>query len=160
MARLRILRFCAVAGFILLWLGCGPNPAERSGPDPAATTLSSHSAAAVQWEEGWAQAFARARSEDKVVLVTFYADWCVWCKRLESTTFRDEKVASALASRVVPLRLDVEGQGRQASSDLGVATLPTTLILDSDGTERGRIDGYLPPAEFLARLGALVGHEG
>lgn len=29
---------------------------------------------------------------------------------------------------------------------------PTVLILDSDGTERGRIEGYLPNDEFRARL--------
>lgn len=34
---------------------------------------------------------------------------------------------------------------------------PTVLLLDSDGKERVRLEGYLPNADFLAALGSGLG---
>ncbi len=111
----------------------------------------------IQWAGTWDAAFFRARSEEKVVLVTFYADWCIWCKRLEDTTLADSSVASFLAENAVPVRLDVDGDGRKLSDQYRVDGLPTVLLLRNDGTELGRIPGYLPPEGFLERVRALIG---
>jgi thiol:disulfide interchange protein len=97
-------------------------------------------------------ALERARTEGKPVLVNFYADWCVWCKRLESTTLRDAKVASVLQNRVVPLSLDVDRDGKELSNEYRVDGLPTIIVLDASGQEIGRIPGYMPPDSFLERV--------
>jgi len=110
----------------------------------------------VQWAQTWDAAFFRAKSEEKVVLVTFYADWCIWCKKLEDTTLADSSVASFLAERTVPVRLDVDGDGRELSDEYRVDGLPTVLVLNNDGTELGRIPGYLPPEGFLERIRSFV----
>ena len=111
----------------------------------------------VQWAGSWDAAFFRARSEEKVVLVTFYADWCIWCKKLEDTTLADSSVVSFLAENTVPVRLDIDGNGRDLSDEYRVDGLPTVLILKNDGTELGRIPGYLPPEGFLERIRSFVG---
>lgn len=111
----------------------------------------------IQWTGTWDAAFFRARSEEKIVLVTFYADWCIWCKRLEDTTLADDSVASFLAENTVPVRLDVDGTGRKLSDQYRVDGLPTVLLLRNDGTELGRIPGYLSPEGFLERVRALIG---
>ncbi|RLE24383.1 MAG: hypothetical protein DRJ65_09975 [Acidobacteria bacterium] len=111
----------------------------------------------VQWAQTWDAALFRARSEEKVVLVTFYADWCIWCKKLEDTTLADSSVVSFLAEKTVPVRLDVDGAGRELSDEYRVDGLPTVLILKNDGTELGRIPGYLPPEGFLERIRSFVG---
>ena len=118
----------------------------------AGDTVSGHGSVAVDWEKGMPAALERARTEGKPVLVNFYADWCVWCKRLDSTTLHDAKVAALLRDRVVPVRLDVEGNGRRLSNEYRVDGLPTVLVLDADGREIGRIPGYMPPAGFLERV--------
>lgn len=38
-----------------------------------------------------------------------------------------------------------------------VVWTPTVLLLDSDGEERARLEGYLPTADFLAALEAGLG---
>lgn len=144
----------AVATFFLAG-GCGrPESPEPSG---IATTVSTHGAVEVSWGKDLPSALDRARIEGKPVLVNFYADWCVWCKRLESTTLRDAEVTYLLRDRVVPVSLDVDGDGRDLSDRYRVEGLPTILVLDADGRELGRIPGYLPPTGFLEMMKELIG---
>ena len=115
-----------------------------------------HGAVEVAWEKDFADALERARTEGKPVLVNFYADWCVWCKRLESTTFRDNQVKTLLRDRVVPVSLDVEGDGRELSDTYRVDGLPTILVLDGTGREIGRIPGYMAPTGFLETVDGII----
>jgi len=150
-ARKSIVPGVAVAALLLA--GC-----SRPGPPPAAAVepVSNHATVKVEWEPDLPSALERARKEDKPVLVTFYADWCVWCKRFESTTLHDAQVASMLRDRVVPLSLDVDGAGKELSNEYRVDGLPTILVLDSGGHELGRIPGYMPPQSFLERIEELL----
>ena len=120
----------------------------------------SHGAQAVEWETEWARAFERARTEGKVVVADFYADWCVWCKHMDGTTFQDAKVTELMAERVVPLKLDTDRGGRDLAVELRVQNLPTIVIFDVDGDELGRIPGYASPASFVASLNEFLSREG
>ncbi len=131
---------------------------SRPEPTPAVPIepVSNHATVKITWEKDLPSALERARNEGKPVLVNFYADWCVWCKRLESTTLRDAKVASVLQDRVVPLSLNVEGSGRDLSNEYRVDGLPTIIVLDAGGREIGRIPGYMPPESFLKRVEGIL----
>ncbi len=142
------LTFAALAAFIILTACSGPEPASEA---PVAA-VANHATVEVTWETAMPAALERARTEGKPVLVNFYADWCVWCKRLESTTLRDSKVAALLSDRVVPVNLDVDGDGRELSNQYRVDGLPTVLVLDASGREIGRIPGYMPPTGFLEKV--------
>ncbi len=142
------LTFAALAAFIILTACSGPEPASEA---PVAA-VANHATVEVTWETAMPAALKRARTEGKPVLVNFYADWCVWCKRLESTTLRDAKVASVLQNKVVPLSLNVEGDGKELSNEYQVDGLPTVIVLDAGGREIGRIHGYMPPDSFLDRV--------
>jgi thiol:disulfide interchange protein len=137
------------AAATLVGTACGR---PEGAPPFTAETVSNHGSVTVEWENDFPAAIERARSEGKPVLVNFYADWCVWCKRLESTTLRDAKVAALLSDRVVPVNLNVEGDGRELSNRYHVDGLPTILVLDASGNEIGRIPGYMPPTGFLERV--------
>ncbi|HHQ48466.1 MAG TPA: DUF255 domain-containing protein [Acidobacteria bacterium] len=126
--------------------GNGTTKAAEDLPPVAA----SHSTKGVQWITDWDTALSRAKKENKVVVVDFYADWCVWCRRLDSTTYRDPSVVQFLAKKTIPLKLNVEGSpGRSLANKYGVDGLPTIVILGTDGTELGRIPGYMPADRFL-----------
>ena len=135
---------------------CGGGPAEDVSSAPLIETVSTHASARLDWEDSWESAFTRARSEDKPVLVTFEAEWCVWCKKLESTTYRDSEVMSLIAASMVPLALDVDGSGKELSNEFAVESLPTVLVVSPDGRERGRINGYLPPGQFVDAVSEIL----
>jgi thiol:disulfide interchange protein len=141
------------AAATLVGTACGRHEAA---PPAVAETVSNHGSVTVEWEKDFPAAIERARSEGKPVLVNFYADWCVWCKRLESTTLRDAKVAALLSDRVVPVNLNVDGDGRELSNRYHVDGLPTILVLDASGNEIGRIPGYMPPTGFLERVEGIL----
>jgi len=145
--RMTVVLIAAVAALTIGACGRQEAVAPMNGD-----TVSGHVTVEVNWEKEMPAALERARTEGKPVLVNFYADWCVWCKRLDSTTLHDAKVATMLRDRVVPVRLDVEGNGRRLSNEYRVDGLPTVLVLDADGREIGRIPGYMPPAGFLERV--------
>jgi thiol:disulfide interchange protein len=110
---------------------------------------------ALPWGSDLPSALSRAGSENKLVMVDFYADWCQWCKRLDQRTFSDANVQKALAG-VVTVRLNGEKGGRDAASRFGVEGYPTVIFLNAKGVEVGRIPGYVDPGPFLQELHEIL----
>ena len=149
----------SVVIFALMVMGsltaCGADPVG-DGPTTASFEAVSSHVTHLNWEESWDSAFARAKTEGKPVLVSFEAEWCVWCKKLESTTFRDNVVMALISDSMVPLALDVDNAGRELSDEYGVESLPTLLVFTPDGKEQGRINGYLPPVQFAEVMKGIL----
>ncbi len=143
---------------ILVAVGCGGEKIQ-SGPEPEELVATSHRKAEIAWEDDWDAAFAKARSQGRPVMANFYADWCVWCKTLETVTFRDEKVAALLSDRVVPLNVDIDGDADNIVRELRVEAPPTIIFLDPEGSELGRIPGYLPPTQFMTAVEKILAGE-
>ncbi len=74
-----------------------------------------------------------------LVLVDFYADWCMPCKMLAPSI---EEIATEYAGRVVVGKLDVDSNQATASA-FSVTGIPT-LILFKDGQKAERLTGMQP----------------
>lgn len=96
-------------------------------------------------------AFAAAEARDTLVMVEFYAEWCNWCRRLETDTFSVPEVRSELQA-LVSVKLNAEKEGAELADRFEVDSYPTLIFLDSNGNEMDRILGYLPPDGFLRRV--------
>jgi len=146
--RLKTIGLAITAMAVGVLTACGAGPADEA-PTNSFEAVSTHETSRLDWEKSWDSAFSRAKSEDKPVLVSFEAEWCVWCKKLDTTTFHDTDVVSLIAGSLVPLTLDVDGSGEALSNRYGVESLPTVLVFSPTGEEVGRINGYLPPGRFV-----------
>jgi thiol:disulfide interchange protein len=147
---------------LLIGVALAVTAACGGGEEGAATpavdlAVRSHAEVEVRWEKEWTAAFDRARSENKPVLVSFSAEWCVWCKHLETVTFADSKVATLLASRVVPLNIDIDAAAPDLLRERRIEAPPTIVLIDVEGRELGRIPGYMPPTGFLKTVEGFLG---
>lgn len=79
-----------------------------------------------------AEGLARAAAEQRPLLVSFTADWCPWCHRLDLYTFGDAEVA-ALLERFVCVRLAYDFLTGDAYERFDGRGLPFLLLLTSDG---------------------------
>ena len=71
--------------------------------------------------------------------------------------YPDPKIAPFITDTFIPARAHVK-ENPQALGQFGVEWTPTVVILDSDGKERHRIEGFLPADDFLAQLKLGLAH--
>jgi len=105
----------------------------------------------------------KAKEERKLVMLDFYADWCISCKEMEVNTFVDPEVSQELKQFVL-LQADVTVNSRENQALLkrfGLFGPPGILIfnLNSQELKDQRIIGYMPPQRFLERLQKLPRNE-
>jgi thiol:disulfide interchange protein len=86
---------------------------------------------------GLDQALARAKRDKKVVLVDFSADWCVYCKKMDQTTFSDARVKRLLTSKSVPIKIDVDAH-HDLAKKYNVTGIPCVVVFAGKGTFRVR----------------------
>ena len=99
---------------------------------------------------------ARAKAENQLVLLDFYADWCISCKEMEATTFTNPDVANQLQQFVL-LQADVTKNSADNQALLkrfGLFGPPGILMFDLHSQEQKeqRVIGYMPPQRFLEHL--------
>lgn len=105
----------------------------------------------IAWNEWSPDAFERARSEGKIVLLSVQAGWCHWCHVMNDTTFRDAEVRRVLAERFVAIRADGDARPDLADRYRDYAW-PATVFLHPEGGEILGVRGYRGPERFLAIL--------
>ena len=69
--------------------------------------------------------------------------------------YTDARVADFIGERFVPVRLHVKDQHddfQRIGATYGAQWTPTVLIVDGDGKDRFRIEGFLPADDFLSQL--------
>lgn len=100
--------------------------------------------------------FDRAKQEQKMVLLDFYADWCISCKEMEVNTFANPEVGQELKQFVL-LQADVTANSAANQALLKRFNLygpPGILIFNQNAKEltSQRVIGYMPPQRFIERL--------
>jgi thioredoxin:protein disulfide reductase len=98
------------------------------------------------------QAVAQARSQGRVVMVDFTADWCTSCKEMERYTFSDPIVQRALGGAAL-LRANVtadDAEDQALLKHFGILGPPTIAFYGQDGSERPqyRVVGYMKAEPF------------
>ncbi|MBC8346217.1 MAG: thioredoxin family protein [Candidatus Marinimicrobia bacterium] len=69
----------------------------------------------------------------KPVMIKFHADWCHFCKRMDRETFTDKTVKKEL-EHFISLKIDIDtDKGLSLAHKYKVVSLPTIIILDSNG---------------------------
>ena len=113
----------------------------------------------VDWYEWGEEAFARARAEDKPILLDIGAVWCHWCHVIDRESYENPQLAAIINQLFIPVKVDrderpdVDARYQAAISTLsGQGGWPLTGFLLPDG--RPFFGGtYFPPEDAMGRPG-------
>lgn len=113
------------------------------------------------WEPYSEARLKEATASGKLVILDFYADWCIPCLELDRKTFTDPHVIEATKD-FVRMKVDLTHFDSPEAEELrrrfSIAGVPTIVFLDRTGEEVSalRIVGYVPPTEFVQRIRQLL----
>ncbi len=101
---------------------------------------------------GLEAALKLAKSQNKPVMLDFYADWCKECIRMDKNSFTDQRVQRQL-DNVMLLQADVtpnDSQDQELLKSKELLGPPAILFFAADGTEKRnfRLTGYVAPDAF------------
>jgi thioredoxin:protein disulfide reductase len=153
----RMNQICLVLGLIFIIL----SPLWSQALRKAIQTERMAKDGAITWLSSEKEALIASKSENKPIIIDFYADWCPSCKELEKYTFRDSKVIE-LSKKFVAFRVDLTEENSQTggiANKFGVLGLPTIIFLDPKGSEikDARIEGYLEGSELEKIMEKVLG---
>jgi uncharacterized protein len=63
---------------------------------------------AIQWHEWGPEAFRRAQTEDKLILLDLTAVWCHACHVMDRTTYAHPRIIQLLNADFIPIRVDTD----------------------------------------------------
>lgn len=115
----------------------------------------------MDWQPYSPQKMENARLANKLVIMDFYADWCIPCLELDRRTFTDSKVVK-VTQDFVKLKVDLthfdSPETKKLRQKFNIYGVPTIIFLAPDGGEvQGtRVVGYLPPDRFIEQMQPLL----
>jgi len=103
-------------------------------------------------------AILATENSDKLLVIKFYADWCVSCNKLERVVFSDSDVVQALRSTLA-LTADVTDNNQVNQKLLARYNLggPPAILFFKNGKEQRhqRIIGEISATDFLVHVNSL-----
>jgi thiol:disulfide interchange protein DsbD len=127
-----------------------------------ASLLVARDAPGIAWTDFSEDALRQARVAGRPVLIDFQALWCLPCREMEHTTFRDPAVVEA-AREFATLKADVTEQDDRTTalmSRFNVPGVPTYVLLDARGEERRRFIGFVAAPDFHQALRDVASETG
>ena len=108
-------------------------------------------ASSIAWRTDLDAALAEARSTNKRVIVDFSADWCPPCQAMKHDVWPHPQVEKAISAGFVPVLVDAD-RDTVLADRYQVASIPTILLLDTDGRVARRNNGFLSRSGMLRFL--------
>lgn len=107
----------------------------------------------IPWLDNYSNALAAAKQTSRPIFIDCFAEWCVWCHRLDEEVYTDPQFVKFLQG-FVPLRINVEDHagGTKLATHFAVDSLPSLLITDSNGKLLNRIGSFLKSRELISEI--------
>ncbi len=121
----------------------------------------------------WDEAMAANKITPKKIFIDIYTDWCGWCKKMDSTTFKDPNVVEEMNNSFYAIKFDAEmkkditfndavfsfvNTGRRGAHQLAFALVdgrmsyPSFVLLDENFHRVMLAPGYQTPDKLIPQL--------
>lgn len=105
----------------------------------------------------FAQALAKAKKENKKLMVDCYTLWCGPCRYMATNIFPNDTLGAYMNEHFVCMKLDMEhGEGPERNKTFNVKAYPTFIFFDADGKEMSRFEGMAYKEEFQKRCERIL----
>ncbi|MFC1513641.1 thioredoxin family protein [candidate division KSB1 bacterium] len=128
---------------------------SQNNPDKKADRYEKSPVKWMSFDEG----FKKAAADKKLLVVDVYTDWCTYCKKMDSETFTDKKVADYMVEKYVSIKLNAEAKETinyskksftpmEWAGSMGVTGYPTVIFFEPDGKPITALGGYAEAKDF------------
>jgi len=131
--------------------------------------LSSTLALAEGWMTDWEAAKAKAKAENKPILINFTGtDWCGWCIKIEKEIFSQKAFKDYAEKNLILMEVDfpkkkelapeLKKQNKALDKEFGIEGYPTIYLLDAEGKKLSEDIGYREggPEAYAKHLQELI----
>lgn len=83
------------------------------------------------FQGSWDEALSKAKTENKLIFLDAYTEWCGPCKQMTKSVFTNEQLGEYFNANFVCYKMDMEkGDGPRIAQKLGVEAYPSLFFLD------------------------------
>jgi thioredoxin-like negative regulator of GroEL len=107
----------------------------------------------VSWRHDYTAGRKEARSKGLPMVLDFGTKSCFFCQKMDSTTFRDPRVANLMNQHFIPIKIDAEEESvLTIVQKLGITAYPSFVLATSDGSILDKFEGFKEAAVFYEIL--------
>jgi thioredoxin-related protein len=105
--------------------------------------------------------------EPKPILIDIYTNWCGWCKQMDRTTYRNDKLSAYVNEKYYAVKFDAESRAalsfngkeykynpKYRTNELaiyltgGQLSYPTTVFMSGISAQPAPLPGYMKPKQM------------
>jgi thiol:disulfide interchange protein len=93
----------------------------------------------------------KAKSENKIIFLDFYADWCGPCKQMDREVFQDNQIGEFFNENFINFKVNGDrGPGRELANLYDVKGYPTVVFIDPKGVVLNRQIGLIFQEQLMS----------
>jgi len=104
----------------------------------------------IQWYS-YDEGMALGKNKAKKVFINFYAQWCGYCRKMDTRTFKDSAVMDYINTNFIAVKVDVDKE-RYVAAQYNISPLPDLWFISEEGEAIGNKPGYLSAKDLLPVL--------
>jgi thiol-disulfide isomerase/thioredoxin len=124
---------------------------SRGDSWPAVGKVAQPATPGVAWFHDLYEAHRVSAATGRPMLIVFGAEWCHYCRQLDSTTLKNPELVTYISTNFVPVHLDADKDVRIAQI-LKAKPIPCTVVLSPDADLMGRSFGYQDVQHYFVEL--------
>ena len=128
-----------------------PNTRDSNNTKLSQVVTDPNDASSGKWLDSFGDAKRISIEKNVPIILHFEAVWCGACRQMDSAVLGQQDVVKHLGKTMIGVRIDAD-RDPELIAKYAISSLPTEVVIGSDGLELARYTGSATLAEYVARL--------